>query len=424
MLQAVIAWARELAFHDERPESESADEGSEEQRSPPEIAVAPASSTSTRADDWVISLRLSDRGPFERLHNVLARAAELRPRQAALASIEDVVTFHALAEDVESHFSEWREAVGNVTELRRDLDEARAVLRRLEQTAGPDACSIVGEGVTPRDATEIADLLESPALEHAPDWLLRSDTDPEHTPRPKNRTEWATVLVDAQRRSLVRLFCNLAVELNEPESLGWIATPGVGDDLVRHLQEWFRRVREFLQEVPPEFRALVEQESPDLRLAHEHAVRLHQLKTEVHEELWANIGDDLRSKDPAARSPLLAAYERAVVFCRDEFGSLDGLSLQLLKARVEKELSHADADMTPAPAGRRVTVRHNFVERTATRATLMFVPAEGGEEYGFLAVPLVLETDQPQALNVRLKWEFKGEARSAWPRDWAGTGAG
>ena len=178
VLRAVIAWARELAFHDERPESESADEGSEEQQSPPEIAAATASSASTRADDWVISLRLADRGPFERLHSVLARASELRPRQAALASIEDVATFHALAEDVESHFREWREAVGNVTELRRDLDEARAALRRLEQTAGPAACSIVGEGVTPRDATEIADLLESPALEHAPGWLLRSDADP------------------------------------------------------------------------------------------------------------------------------------------------------------------------------------------------------------------------------------------------------
>ena len=113
-----------------------------------------------------------------------------------------------------------------------------------------------------------------------------------------------------------------------------------------------------------------------------------------------------------------------MVFCRDEFGSLDGLSLQLLRARVEKELSRADAGMTPAPAGRRVTVRHNFVERTATRATLMFVPAEGGEEYGFLAVPLVLETDQPQALNVRLKWEFKGESRAAWPRDWPGPEPG
>lgn len=427
MLQAVIAWARELAFHDERSESESADAGSEEQQSPPEIAAAPAeTSTSTRADDWVISLRLSDRGPFERLHSALARAAELRSRDAALASIEDVATFHALAEEVESRLSEWRDAVGNVNELRRDLDEARSALRRLEQIAGPAACSIVGEGVTPRDATELADLLESPVLEHAPDWLLRSDADLEHTPRPKTKAEWASVLVDAQRRSLARLFCDLAVELDEPGSLGWIAEPAVGEDLERHLHEWFRRVREFLRELPPEYRALVESESPDFRLAQEHAGRLRQLQMEVPEELWEHIGEDLRSKALEARSSLLGEYERAVVFCRQEFGSLDGLPFRLLKARVKKELSRADAESGAGTqkatvlAAPRVTVRHNFVERTGTRATVTFAPAEGGEDYGFLAVPLVLETDQLQALNVRLQWEFKGDARSAWPREWPG----
>ena len=423
MLQAVIAWARELAFHDERPESESADAGTEQQ-SPPAVGAALASSgTSPGADDWVISLRLSDRGPLERLHSVLARAAELRPPQATLASIDEVAAFHALAEDVESHFREWREAVGNVNELRRDLEEARAALRRLEQTAGPAACSIIGEGVTPGDVTEIADLLESPALEHAPGWLLRSDADQEHTPRPKTKTEWATVLVDAERRSLVRLFCDLAVELNEPEALAWIATPAAGDDLKRHLREWFRRVREFLREVPPELRALVEQESPDLRLAQEHAARLRQLKMEVHADLWANIDDDLRSKAPKARSALLGAYERAVAFCREQFGSLDGLSLPLLKARVKKEL-RADVAITPSIAAGRVTVEHNYLEGRTARATLMFAPAETGEDYGFLAVPLVLETDQPQPLNVRLKWDFSGEARAAWSRDWPGPEPG
>ncbi|MCY4075753.1 MAG: protein kinase family protein [Acidobacteria bacterium] len=194
--------------------------------------------------------------------------------------------------------------------------------------------------------------------------------------------------------------------------------------VTEYLREWFRRVREFLREVPPEFRALVERESLDFQLAQEHAVRLRQLQTQVDEELWANIGDDLRASAPDARSALLGAYERAVVFCREEFGSLDGLPLQLLKAKVEKELARAETETVVPRAGRRLTVRHNFVERTAKRATPMFVRAEGGEEYGYVAVPLVLETDQPQALNVRLKWEFTGEARSAWPRDWPGPDPG
>lgn len=270
MLQAVIAWAAELAFHDERPERESAQVATK-QPSPPAAATPLPSGASLRADDWVISLRLPDRGPFERLHNVLARTAELRSRPATLASIDEVAAFHALAEDVESHFREWRKAVGDVDELRRDLEEARAALRRLEQTAGPAACSIVGEGVTPGDATEIADLLESPVLEQIPEWLLRPDGAQEHTPTTTTRTEWAAVLVDSERRSLVRLFCDLAAELNEPESLAWIAPPAAGDDLARHLREWFRRVGEFLREVPPELRALVEPASPDLRLAQEHA---------------------------------------------------------------------------------------------------------------------------------------------------------
>lgn len=418
MLQAVLAWAAELAFHDERPERESAQET--KQPSPSPAATPLPSGASPRADDWVISLRLPDRGPFERLHNVLARTAELRSRAMTLASIDEVAAFHALAEDVESHFREWREAVGDIDELRRDLEEARAALRRLEQTAGPAACSIVGEGITPSDATEIADLLESPALEQIPEWLLWHDAVQEHTPPTTTRTDWAAVLVDSERRSLVRLFCDLAAELNEPESLAWIAPPAAGDDLARHLREWFRRVREFLREVPPELRALVEPASPDLRLAQEHAARLRQLKTEVDADLWANIDDDLRSKAPEAMPALLQAYSRAVAFCREQFGSLDGLSLPLLKARVDKELSRPDAEATPSIAVGRVTVEHNYLEGRTARATLVFTPAETGEDYGFLAVPLVLETDQPRPLNVRLKWEFTGEARAAWPRDWPG----
>ncbi|MCY4119889.1 MAG: hypothetical protein OXG72_03100 [Acidobacteria bacterium] len=236
-LKAVITWAGELAYHDERPEDVTAEVGNQQEPGFALAAAPSASGTSPRADNWVMSLRLADRGPFERLHSVLARAAALRPPQATLASIEDVASFHALAEEVESRFGEWREAVGNVKELEQDLQEARAALRRLERAAGGAACSIVGEGVTPRDATEIAELLESPALEQAPHWLLRSDATLEHTPTPKTKAEWASVLVDAQRRSLVHLFCNLAAELNEPEFLGWIATPGVDDDLERHLRE-------------------------------------------------------------------------------------------------------------------------------------------------------------------------------------------
>ena len=75
MLQAVIAWARVLAFRDERSESESADAGTEQQ-SPSAVAAALASSgTSPGAADWVIGLRLPDREPFERLQGHARSAA-------------------------------------------------------------------------------------------------------------------------------------------------------------------------------------------------------------------------------------------------------------------------------------------------------------------------------------------------------------
>lgn len=415
VLQAVIAWARELAFREEQPRSESTPAGTDEPSERPTAVTSEP--TFQRADHWVIRLRLPDGEAFENLHSVLVRAAELRRQPATLVSIDDVTAFHALAEEVETHFRQWRETVGNVNELRRDLEEASVALHKLEQVAGPDASSIIDKGVTPRDVTEIASLLENPALRCAPDWLLWPSTDQEQTSRPQTETEWATVLVDAERRGLVRLFCELAVELDEPGFMDWIPEPAPTDDLERHLRESFLQVRDFLREVPPELRLLVEQEERDLRLAQDGVVRLRQLKMEVPADLWTSIDDHLRSETPAARSALLGAYERAVAFFREEIGSLDGLTPALLKGRVAKELTRESGETTSSLAAGRMTVEHNFVEGRA-RATLMFAPAETGEDYGVVTVPLVLETDQPQAVDVRLEWDFKGDARTAWPSEW------
>lgn len=423
VLEAVSAWARDLAFAGNGAEGTS--KSADERGGGPRVAPAVTSSaTAARADEWILGLRVPDRGPLERLHDALSEAAAALPTPGAVASVAEVAAFHGLVEGVERRLREWREALGDVSELRRDLEEGRVALRRLEEAGGAAACSVVGEGVTPRDATEIAELLEGPALDHAPGWLLGDGAQEPPAVFPTSKAEWAAVLVDTERRNLLRLFCDLASELNEQRALAWIATPEPDADLENHLREWFRRVREFLREVPADLRALVEHESADLRLAQEHATRLRQLKTELRADIWANIDEHLRRSVPKARPALLSAYERAVVFCREHFGSLEELTFPLLRARVEKETSPLEDGEESAVAMGRVTVEHNYLEGRTARATLMFAAAESGEDYGFVSVPLVLETDQPRTLQVRLEWRFSGDTRAAWSRDWPGPEPG
>ena len=304
--------------------------------------------------------------------------------------------------------------------LRTDLDECQAAYDDLEAALGSDAGHLVRQHyILPAEAHEIARLFDHRLLHQTPDWLRSVGADTEQPPRPETTLDWAQLLVHNQRRRCLQMFCDLATELNEPKAVAWLTPPAPGGDPEAHLREWFERVRTFLLELPVEMRELLGGES-DFDQIREEAAQVRTLRAALPEAAWPEVEQEFREIASSERRHLGAAYGRAVAFFQRELDGCEGLPYATIRARVTKELAVVAEEgiEKPGSAEATVTVAHNYLEERTGRATLIYVPSGTGEDYGTVAVPLTLETDQPRALSIRLDWEFKGTARVGWSKDW------
>ena len=215
------------------------------------------------------------------------------------------------------------------------------------------------------------------------------------------------------------MFCDLATELNESEAVRWLTPPSVERDPESHLREWFDRVRAFLLELPVEMRELL-RESTDLKRAEEEAALARTLRDALPEAIWPELWKELSARPAGDRIPFLTAHSRAVAFFHDELDGVEGKPYSTILARVTRELALASDGRTkkPGPSYGSVTVEHNYLEGRRRRATLIYIPSDTGADYGTVAVPVILETDHPRPLAIRLDWNFKGSARTGWWKEW------
>lgn len=417
-LAEVAAWASGLAFSDETPPTATVTD------SHGRLEHAPPNAASTVADEWVMKLRLPAENALADLREALVSAArELEARTDPLASVESLFSFDVCVAALSERSAAWREAVGEMADVEADLAECRSALAELEAVLGKDAEAFIRTNfVLPVEALEIARLLPHPLLRGAPEWLLSADVDAEQPARPETAFEWAQVLIQNERRRLLQMFCDLATELNEPQAVAWLPPLNPGDPPERHLREWFERVRTFLQELPVELRGMLSIGTSDLASTQAEAERLGALKAIMPDHFWTEVERELHEAGSAGRMSLVQAYTSAVNFLRHEMDGWEAMPYDLVKARAARELSRSAQTVAgPEPANDSpVTVEHNYLEGRASRATLVFAKSETGEDYGTVVVPLVLESEQPRAIGVRLLWDFKGDVRAGWSRDWPG----
>ena len=199
----------------------------------------------------------------------------------------------------------------------------------------------------------------------------------------------------------LQMFCDLAIELNEPKAVAWLTPPAPGGDPEAHLREWFERVRTFLLELPVEMRELLGGES-DFDQIREEAAQVRTLRAALPEAAWPEVEQEFREIASSERRHLGAAYGRAVAFFQRELDGCEGLPYATIRARVTKELAVVAEEgiEKPGSAEATVTVAHNYLEERTGRATLIYVPSGTGEDYGTVAVPLTLETGPtPSALD-------------------------
>ena len=415
LMEVLGDWAAKLAFSDS---VESPTVTAPVVTEAPTVPESPSSASVT--DKWVMKLRLPEPEPIESARRELARAgADLQARRTQPLTVEGLLSFHERAVAIAALASKWSQAVGDVDALRSDLNDCRAAHEELAAILGSDADALVGASyLLPSEAREISRLLSHDLLPAAPEWLLPLGADG-NALRPTTQTEWAHFLVDGQRRRSIRLFCDLATELSEPQAIEWLTPPSGAGDPEPHLREWFDRVRAFLLELPVDMRELL-RESPDLRRAEEEAALIRTLQDALPEAVWPELKKELTARPRSERIAFLTALNRAVAFFHDELDGVADVPYSTIRARVNKELARASERATTEPGASygRVTVEHNYLEGRRRRATLIYVPSDTGADYGTVAVPVTLETDHPRPLTVRLDWRFKGPARTGWWKEW------
>lgn len=421
-LASVAKWAGTLAFSE-------APTGDTTVAAPPvhPRGVQPVrvkSTAATLADGWVLKLRLPNEGPLERHRLAVVSAAEALAREASsLGSVEGLMAFDAKVEEVALRSKEWRDAVGDLTPLQEDLREAEEAVSALEEWIGDSAAArlIQEHYITPNDGLAIAALLKDPMLAHAPEWLVPSAQQGDGVE--DTRLRQAVLFADRETRGLVRLFCDFSAELQEPAATGWLAAPEPGDSVERHLRDWFERVRDFLVDLPAELRAALVGPHTDFGIAQTQASGLALLRSDLPTEVFQDLQRDVLEAPPSDRPRLLAACVSAVRFLKDALG-LEAVSAATVRARMARELEAAGRgtqETPPAPTiglSSITTVEHNYLEGRTARATLLFTRSEGGEDYGTVSLPIVIETEQPSAVSVALRWNVKGDARIGWSRDW------
>ena len=412
-------WVGKLAFSDVAPAQASP--------SPAEPAPEPTPVLSTTAsggsvaDEWVMKLRLPEEQPLERLREALVKAADaLRSGGSGLMSVDSLLSFDEQASSLAALAARWREAIGDVAALRADLDECQTAYGDLEAVLGSDADQLVHESyILPAEAHEIARLLNHSLLPQTPDWLRSVGADTKQPPDLETKLDWAQWLVHNQRRRCLQMFCDLAIELNEPQAVAWLTPPAPGGDPETHLREWFERVRIFLLELPVEMRELLG-EGTDFDQIQEETAQVRTLRAALPEAAWPEVEREFREIPSSDRTQLVAAFGRAVAFFQRELDGCEGLPYATIRARATRELALAAEGGIEEPGATEatVTVEHNYLEGRTSRATLIYVPSGTGEDYGTVAVPLTLEMNQPRALSIRLDWQFKGTARVGWAKDW------
>jgi serine/threonine protein kinase len=424
----IASWASELEFS-HPPATEAA-------RTDPQIVVRPveippAETTlsvparpvqSDPADSW--AFRTVGPGP-EVVERVRAAVlATLRVGAMTSGPIGDMTGLVALIESLrqlQDESEKWLAELPELDSAATDLSHAELVYARL-QSLVPDAVTTIVGCTSPADANAICSLLErEPLIRASPPWLWATDQAETSDGLPASRADVAIALTDPERRRRFETVIAKLDQLGEPSALNWLDAPAPGEDLDAHIEIWFERTRQLLTTAPSHVLEWLRDQKAslsDIERLSRSVAELGSLKGQLNATAAASVDVHLTEcADQDERARWISAFTRAADSYRREYGDPSDMSFGALRNKAQKELKDNDRRAEPDATGR-IGVEHNWTEASGAKATLVFHQPNPAIAYGILAAPVVLQTNRPRQLDVRLAIEVKGEHRSAWPKEW------
>jgi serine/threonine protein kinase len=384
--------------------------------------------------------------PVQRLVPMWAFEKSVGDLEPFIIGLEKVKTASD-ALTVKTAFDSPEAILGTIAQLEVLASETRASLEQLPpkaqlevefaeaariHAAGRDA---LGDAFDPTQSpfnslslTELGELVtlvaQDQPLAALPSWAWSFDRVAEAAP--SDRVARSKRLCDTSVRRLVNQIIALIQEFTDVSSSAIVKiSPPPGhvapDEHVRLELEQLRLAAQRVGRIPPAHREWVQlalargdDEEETLQLVD----RFQALSGRLGVETAQLLRDDVLSREnPAGKEERLHQYEQATKFFEDSLGTAQDATFVQLNKRLER--MHQTAAPAPLPTYE-LTIEHNWVGTTKTRAPIVFVAHEDPTRpYGFLSVPIAIEAHRRWEYHFRVDARVRTKQRGqSWLQEW------
>lgn len=375
---------------------------------------------------WALDKTVGDLEPFitavERL-----KVAALACQETPVNGPNELLATIALVEELAASARLCLEQLPSAPQLAVGFSEAAR--------AYADARVVLGDafdpGRPPFDALSVLDLREVIRLVQAGDelaivpawaWGAAGTTEA----LPSSLLQRSQRLCDSSTRRLVNQIATLIRDYADvsPSAIVKISPPPAHvapDEHVRLELEQLRLAAQRLQRIPAEHRewmqlalARGDDEEETLQMLD----RFEALSMRLSSETARTLRDDVVSlEEPASRDKRLHQLEQAVKFFEESLGGAVDVTFTQLIKRVGKM---DDADVPARLPTHELTVDHDWVGVSKTRAPLAFVPHEDPHRpYGFVSVPIAIHAHRRWEYHLRIDARVRTRQRGqSWLLDW------
>ncbi|ETW93781.1 MAG: hypothetical protein ETSY1_37705 [Candidatus Entotheonella factor] len=379
---------------------------------------------------WIIGQRL----PVSDILNSLEQPVQNARQQ--LEYLREVLGYQhhdrMKLSDLLEAFTQLRESVDHALhmvpsqqEVRDAVEEAGSLISQLTteltELGQPDFDQSVSLSAL-RETVESTELLQ--VARALPNWLVGEATDAsQKTLKLINRV----LREDEFRKQLTDIAVRLYPLGSHLETLlSSLLPPSSGDDPVEYLAAWASQTENVLDDLR-EFavpiakwaqRAIALGVEPRVSLAM--GKRLESLASQVPQEFFEHLITLLHDiQDSDAGLAILKRAEHTVAALEGGLGSkAQDLSLELWLHAYSRQPSDREEQDSDNMASQ-LSIIHNFVDSQGRRVPATYVPAEGHDEpYGYIMLPLLIQSDAPCSENLSLDIHLKTNQRHAWPSNW------